>query len=167
MDHIFIVSPQMSLYFLRFFYLTLFIIVNCTFWCAQAEEAIASVNFEDNVSQAVFSDNIQIEDTELAYTHGIGFVTTGVTNTGAGLIYQRRLSRDRYFWADAAFFPNEHVFLEEYKPTKSVAYADVNERNRFFIMFGLDQIFHATQNKYWGFLIGSGIGYEQVDYSST
>jgi hypothetical protein len=102
---------------------------------------------------------------EPAYTHGIGLVSAGLTNAGTGLIYQRNSAIDRYFWIEAVYSQKGHVFLEDYKPTKSVAYADINERNRLFIMLGMDQIIHATQNKYWGFLIGSGIGYEQVDYS--
>jgi hypothetical protein len=117
---------------------------------------------DDLVAQAVFANDPRVTAPKGSGSKSVGIVMEGLS--GFGLIYNQTISQDRSAWLHVKYRPENYMMLERFEPSKKMAAAFGLEKNREVILLGVDQTFHPTQNKYWGFVLGLGVGLARAEY---
>lgn len=131
---------------------------------------VASLNMafgaeqDDLVSQAVFTETPQVSAAKKDNQRRVGLLITGMGGTGA--VYEQALPENRSFWSNIYFQDESPLFVEKFSPSQQMAAAFMREANRQEVALGIDQTFHLTENKYWGFVLGAGIAVRRSEYES-
>ena len=119
---------------------------------------------DDPIAGAVFAQTPQAPLVESPGRKTIGIVhARGIG--GLGVAYHQKLmpSIDAWIMADyekKSISYNPHDFT----PSKQVAYVEFEEHSRFDVRIGIDRTFHLTKSKYWGFILGLGLGLTRTEY---
>lgn len=127
--------------------------------------AVSGDIIKDPIEQAIFAESLKSEQVQDSNQQKLGVLVEGVN--GMGIVYSRQMQSRRTAWSKISYASSHPVFLKDYAPTSDVANVEVKENKRFQLILGLDQIFHLTQNKYWGVVLGVGVGVNYSEYSST
>lgn len=141
--------------------LLVFIFVSST---AHANEEATTTSQNDIIETATFSNNLQ-----LPTPPSMGQVSVGIFNQDAGgwgLIFGKALTNERDLWIFGSYRPKSYLMTEDFSPTPQVAAVDLNESNRLQLLVGIDQMFHLTKNKRWGFIGGLGVGLGRSVYEA-
>jgi len=119
----------------------------------------------DPIEQAVFASDPRITMPQSVGTRTVGVVSMNLG--GWGVAYSQVLQQDRNAWVQANYSPKTYVFVDHREPTPNYGYAELFETSRVQIMAGVDETFHVTKNKYWGFILGASLGVNQSKYEET
>lgn len=119
----------------------------------------------DPIEQAVFANDPRITMPQAVGTRTVGVVALGPA--GWGVAYSQVLQQDRNAWAQANYTPSTYIFVDHSKYIADYGYAQLQETSRMQVMAGVDETFHVTKNKYWGFILGLSAGINQSKYEET
>jgi hypothetical protein len=119
----------------------------------------------DPIEQAVFASDPRITMPQSVGTRTVGVVALNLG--GWGVAYSQVLQQDRNAWVQANTSPKEYLIVDHSEEIPNYGFAQLFETSRVQIMAGVDETFHATNNKYWGFILGASLGVNQSKYEET
>lgn len=144
-------------------FVTLLIGLNILIFSARAESTEETES--DLIDHAVFAEDSRQLTLKQEGRQTFGLLVQDFS--GLGLIYNRGVGNDRNLWASVAYKSNSQIFLEEFQATSEVANAEVEQKYQAQLMVGIDQTVHLTTNKYWGVILGLGVGVSRAEYESS
>jgi hypothetical protein len=117
---------------------------------------------ESDLSKAVFAADerqMAIEDRSF---RGLGVVTNALS--GWGIAYHQSLASQRRIWTELVYTGEMYFFEAGISKSSEPVLTRSTQKNKFELLVGVDEIFHATSNKYWGFVVGLGAGLARREF---